>query len=59
MKNKKNISSDYANIIKQLDDDDFFITCFYLIPFSLLSYLVPKEYLVRRTEYLKKVGKLK
>lgn len=56
---KKKISEKYSYLMKLLDDDETFVSMFYLVPFSLLEFYVPKDYLVKRTNYLKKKGKLK
>lgn len=56
---KRNFSKSYNYLMKLLDDDETFVNIFYLIPFSFLQYYVPKDYLIRRTDYLKKKGKLK
>lgn len=55
---KKNYSNKYSYLMKLLDDDETFVNMFYLIPFSLLQIYVPKDYLVKRTDYLIKKGKL-
>ena len=55
---KKKYSKKYSDLMKLLDDDETFVSMFYLFPFSLLQFYVPKDYLVKRTEYLKKKGKL-
>lgn len=52
-------SKKYTDLIKILDDDETYIYFFNLMPFQLLSYFVPKYYLVERYEYLVKMGKLK
>ena len=56
---KKKISNEYIFLMKYLDDDKRFISMFYTVPFTLLEFYVPKDYLIRRTDYLKKKGKLK
>lgn len=59
MKNKKDISKIYIELIKLLDDDDTFVACFNLMPMKILEPYVPKKYLLERYDYLKKTGKLK
>ena len=54
----KNFSKKYSDLMKLLDDDKVFVIMFYSIPFSLLQFYVPKDYLVKRTYYLRKKGKL-
>ena len=55
---KKNYSKKYSYLMKLLDDDETFVNMFYLVPFSFLQFYVPKDYLVKRTDYLIKKGKL-
>ena len=55
----KNFSNKYSYLMKLLDDDETFVNMFYLVPFSFLEIYVPKDYLIKRTDYLKKKGKLK
>ena len=55
----KNYSKKYNDLMKLLDDDKVFVCMFYSIPFSFLQLYVPKDYLIRRTDYLIKKGKLK
>lgn len=57
MKRKK-ISDKYKFLMDFLDDDDNFILMFYCYPIILLESFVPKDYLLRRYEYLIKIGKL-
>lgn len=56
---KKNFSNKYCYLMKLLDDDEIFVNMFYLVPLSLLQIYVPKDYLIKRTDYLMKKGKLK
>lgn len=57
--NKKDISKLYIELIKMLDDDETFISCYYLMPIEVLAPFVPNCYLIQRYDYLKKTGKLK
>lgn len=56
---KKNFSYKYSYLMKLLDDDEIFVNMFYFVPLSLLQTYVPKDYLIKRIDYLKKKGKLK
>lgn len=56
---KSNISDNYILFLKLLDDDDIFIKFYYCFPFEFLEIFVPKYYLLKRYEYLKKKGLIK
>lgn len=56
---KKNISDYYIFFLKLLDDDDTFIMFYNYIPFDFLEIFVPKQYLLKRYDYLKKKGLIK